>query len=301
MPSQGLLQRRIRAGADRSDRPARGGQSEHPSVMASHRHLGLSPVYLGAGRRILGGFERPHHKPAAVRWRWSSRHRQLSGRRDSGRHAVRSTCREIPRMIHSDVPLEVSLMAKMPSIIPVSDLRQDAARVLKKTRSSDEPVFITAAGPCDGGLDEHRGRSSDPRTSESSCSSWPEARRRSRAESAMTSTASWPKPISSWRKSEHASPLHRDGAGPVPGCDRVPSAEKARRPLGHSASDPRRHSNGSSGFPIRGPSSTEFPELPYREVYVEPYRFFYQVREKTVWVVAVWHGAQIPEEPDQDD
>jgi plasmid stabilization system protein ParE len=36
----------------------------------------------------------------------------------------------------------------------------------------------------------------------------------------------------------------------------------------------------------------EFPELPYREVYVEPYRFFYQVREKTVWVVAAWHGAQ---------
>ena len=37
-------------------------------------------------------------------------------------------------------------MAKMPSIIPVSDLRQDAARVLKKTRSSDDPVFITQRG-----------------------------------------------------------------------------------------------------------------------------------------------------------
>lgn len=37
-------------------------------------------------------------------------------------------------------------MAKIPSIIPVSDLRQDAARVLKKTRSSDEPVFITQRG-----------------------------------------------------------------------------------------------------------------------------------------------------------
>jgi prevent-host-death family protein len=37
-------------------------------------------------------------------------------------------------------------MAKVPSIIPVSDLRQDAARVLKKTRTSDEPVFITQRG-----------------------------------------------------------------------------------------------------------------------------------------------------------
>jgi hypothetical protein len=30
---------------------------------------------------------------------------------------------------------------------------------------------------------------------------------------------------------------------------------------------------------------------------VAPYRFFYRVADKTVWVVAVWHGAQIPEEP----
>jgi prevent-host-death family protein len=37
-------------------------------------------------------------------------------------------------------------MAKTPSIIPVSDLRQDAARILKQTRASDEPVFITQRG-----------------------------------------------------------------------------------------------------------------------------------------------------------
>jgi prevent-host-death family protein len=37
-------------------------------------------------------------------------------------------------------------MAKIPSIVPVSDLRQDAARVLKQTRTSDEPVFITQRG-----------------------------------------------------------------------------------------------------------------------------------------------------------
>ena len=41
----------------------------------------------------------------------------------------------------------------------------------------------------------------------------------------------------------------------------------------------------------------EFPDLPYREVIVAPYRFFYRVADKTVWIVGVWHGAQIPEEP----
>jgi len=53
-----------------------------------------------------------------------------------------------------------------------------------------------------------------------------------------------------------------------------------------------------SRFPQSGAVVIEFPELPYREVYVKPYRFFYRVREGTVWVVAVWHGAQIPGEPE---
>ncbi len=51
-------------------------------------------------------------------------------------------------------------------------------------------------------------------------------------------------------------------------------------------------------FPNSGIVLAEFPKSPFREVYVKPYRFFYQVREKTVWVIAVWHGAQIPEEPE---
>ena len=49
--------------------------------------------------------------------------------------------------------------------------------------------------------------------------------------------------------------------------------------------------------PESGRVISEFPDLPYREVIVAPYRFFYRVAGKTVWVVAVWHGAQIPEEP----
>jgi prevent-host-death family protein len=37
-------------------------------------------------------------------------------------------------------------MAKVPKIIPVSDLRQDAAGVLDRLRRSQEPVVITQRG-----------------------------------------------------------------------------------------------------------------------------------------------------------
>lgn len=49
-------------------------------------------------------------------------------------------------------------------------------------------------------------------------------------------------------------------------------------------------------FPASGRALPEFPELPYREVIVAPYRFFYRAAGRIVWVVAVWHGAQLPEE-----
>jgi toxin ParE1/3/4 len=48
-------------------------------------------------------------------------------------------------------------------------------------------------------------------------------------------------------------------------------------------------------FPESGRVIPEFPELPYREVLVPPFRFFYLVRGETVWIVAVWHSAQMPE------
>jgi len=50
-------------------------------------------------------------------------------------------------------------------------------------------------------------------------------------------------------------------------------------------------------FPESGRRLPEFPELPHREVVVRPYRFFYRIRGKTVWVVAVWHAAQSVREP----
>ncbi|MBU4261548.1 MAG: type II toxin-antitoxin system RelE/ParE family toxin [Proteobacteria bacterium] len=50
-------------------------------------------------------------------------------------------------------------------------------------------------------------------------------------------------------------------------------------------------------FPESGRIIPEFPELPYREVIISPYRFFYKIKVDVVWIVAVWHGAQIPKEP----
>jgi toxin ParE1/3/4 len=54
-------------------------------------------------------------------------------------------------------------------------------------------------------------------------------------------------------------------------------------------------------FPQAGRVLPEFPDLPFREVVVAPYRFFYRVKGKTVWIVAVRHGAQLPKEPNETE
>jgi plasmid stabilization system protein ParE len=54
-------------------------------------------------------------------------------------------------------------------------------------------------------------------------------------------------------------------------------------------------------FSRSGRMLPEFPDLPFREVIVAPYRFFSRVKRNTVWIVAVWHGAQLPEEPHEGE
>ena len=51
-------------------------------------------------------------------------------------------------------------------------------------------------------------------------------------------------------------------------------------------------------FPDSGRLIPEYPELPHREVVIPPYRFFYRVKDDVVWIMAVWHGAQLPDEPE---
>lgn len=50
-------------------------------------------------------------------------------------------------------------------------------------------------------------------------------------------------------------------------------------------------------FPESGRLIPEFPDLPFRELIVPPYRFFYSRDARIIWVVACWHGAQMPSEP----
>lgn len=50
-------------------------------------------------------------------------------------------------------------------------------------------------------------------------------------------------------------------------------------------------------LPASGRRVPEFPGLPFRELLVGSYRFFYRVKGKDIWVAAVWHGAQLPEKP----
>ena len=50
-------------------------------------------------------------------------------------------------------------------------------------------------------------------------------------------------------------------------------------------------------FPESGRLIPEFSDLPFREVIVSPYRFFYKVKDGTVWIIAMWHSAQLPDDP----
>ena len=50
-------------------------------------------------------------------------------------------------------------------------------------------------------------------------------------------------------------------------------------------------------FPESGRLVPEFPDLPFREIIVTPYRLFYRLKDRTVWIVVVWHSAQLPEKP----
>ena len=50
-------------------------------------------------------------------------------------------------------------------------------------------------------------------------------------------------------------------------------------------------------FPESGRIIPEYPGFPYREVIVKPCRFFYRIIGDSIIIVAMWHSAQIPDEP----
>lgn len=50
-------------------------------------------------------------------------------------------------------------------------------------------------------------------------------------------------------------------------------------------------------FPASGRVIPEFDSLGFREVLVDSYRLFYRVQGDVIWVVGVWHDAQMPSVP----
>jgi toxin ParE1/3/4 len=53
-------------------------------------------------------------------------------------------------------------------------------------------------------------------------------------------------------------------------------------------------------FPDSGRLAPEFPELPYREVVIPPYRLFDKREGSTVWIVGAWHSVQNVSRPEAD-
>ena len=56
-----------------------------------------------------------------------------------------------------------------------------------------------------------------------------------------------------------------------------------------------------SEYPESGRLLPEFPDLPHREVIVGPYRFFYRVKGRTIWIVGAWHSRQAVVQPYEED
>jgi plasmid stabilization system protein ParE len=50
-------------------------------------------------------------------------------------------------------------------------------------------------------------------------------------------------------------------------------------------------------FPQLGHYLPECPDGQHRQFIIDPYRFFYRSAGDTAWIVAVWHGKQLPASP----
>ena len=105
-------------------------------------------------------------------------------------------------------------MAKVPAIVPVSDLRKDAAGVLKNVKDSKEPLFITQRGRATAvlmSLDAYERSEADREL----LLLLARERRRLRPALGTPSIRCWPKPKPSCRMAERGRAFHSIGAGAV--------------------------------------------------------------------------------------
>lgn len=68
----------------------------------------------------------------------------------------------------------------------------------------------------------------------------------------------------------------------------------------HFAHNIERNLRRLAVFPASGFRVREFPDLALRYFIIQPYRFFYRIDRgrDSVWIVDIWHGAQLPSAPD---
>jgi plasmid stabilization system protein ParE len=175
-------------------------------------------------------------------------------------------------------------MATVPEIIPVTDLRQDAAAVLRRVQAAQQPLVIT-----------QRGRAGGTRTAVTAV---PRARR---ARDCSRHGVRPGRGVGRGRHPPNGRAPVRVRFTPTGRAQFLAALAYIRRENPPAAIRFRQRAEQAlrrlEQFPESGRVVPEFPDLPYREVIVAPYRFFYRIEEATVWVVAVWHGAQPPEEP----
>jgi plasmid stabilization system protein ParE len=88
-----------------------------------------------------------------------------------------------------------------------------------------------------------------------------------------------------------------ESGAPAPPSHSPSQARRRRNHLFQMASYTTSVDSTLEEYPDSGRKIPEFPELPYLEVVIGNYRFFYRVESDVVWIVAVWHGAQLPSDP----
>ena len=106
-------------------------------------------------------------------------------------------------------------MGKLVDIIPVSDLRQDAAKVLKRVRDSREPLVITQRGRAAAVMLSVEAYESSERDKEL-LRLLAKGEREIEAGEGMISARSLPRPMRSLRKNSRENTFHPFCEGPVP-------------------------------------------------------------------------------------
>ena len=191
-------------------------------------------------------------------------------------------------------------MPKIPNIVPITDLRQDATSIVKRVAKSREPLIITQRGRATAVMVSIKDYEHSQHELEL-LRLLARGERKSKRAKAMTLTRFSRRPTSYYKSCNGESPFHSLCSQPsslLPSLIYIARIQWQRLPSGARQ---KRYCSRLRKFPTSGRTLPEFPDLPFREVIIAPYRFFYRVKGKVVWIVAVWHSAQLPKNPNETE